>query len=241
MLCGTAGEETAGRFFVLSRLKELADRFFLPQYPADSPGKLLVDLIAPFNVQFKDEVHLVDEVLHILYAPGDLHDLHILHVEQPADLLELCITPSVDLVYNQDDRLPDREESLNVLDDPDILLERVNIREILLIASGTHLSFIVNRVAKVRDIGAVPDGLYGVRYFANSLNTADQDILALPDRLPDIVYVVTAEGYLIRIIFLCFFHAVRFSTPSGLLMYILAYSRNQKSAGNGAFRRANIL
>lgn len=71
-------------------------------------------------MQFKDKIDLVDQALHVLDTSGDLYDLNVLHVQQPADLAELGIAPSIHLINDQDDRLGDRKKALNVLDDLDV-------------------------------------------------------------------------------------------------------------------------
>ena len=174
--------------------KKLAARLFFAQDPADGLSKLLVHDKGAFDMQFQDEVYLVDQVFHILDASRDLNYLDIFHVEQPADLYELCLASAVDLVNYQDDRLVDRKYSLDILDDPDVLLQGVDVCEILLIAPRPHLAFIVYGVAEVVDIGIILYSLYRVRDLAGAFNATDQDVFAVTDRLSDIVDIVTSKS-----------------------------------------------
>jgi hypothetical protein len=175
---------------------------------ANVPTEFLVDEIGTVGMKFNDHIDLVDQVPHILQAPDDLDGLYIFPIEQPAYLLPLLLTPPVNFVDDENYFILPPEEAFDIINDPDVRLERVNILQIFFVASRPPPAFEIQRVADITDVDLIFYGGNGIRYLAHTLYAADEDILVMSHDKFYIGRIVSGQHQILAALFNRLFHAL---------------------------------
>src|SRR4030042_2837710 len=145
-------------------------------------------------VKIYRDIYLLDQVSHILQASDDLDDLNIFHIQQLIDLLQLCVTSSIDFIDDKYNLPVHLEEDLHVLQHGQLFLERQDVVQVFLVTPRSPLALEINRVSDIVDIGIILESFDGIRYLPDSLDAAYENILIAGKDFFDITGIVFCEN-----------------------------------------------